>query len=271
MTVVRAKTTAASNVGSFAAHERSAPEDPLLSVPVPDLTPRQLAAVGLGPASVNVYADRVDHDDERGERPARPYLPLQPADDDEFFDAPLGSMLTVRHDPSSTDVERYELVGDYEWRQYGHHGLRGPVIQAGELWSTLFTEEDGKMASTVLTPPHGIVYSDRSHFVPRERVEQQMMLDTAVSVFKKYRGRAEVIARHVYGDREDNISGVNVAAYDRDVTVAFQGDDVVVGGISSHQKFPRATSTAYMRGNDVVLRHEPEFGYGWELTLRRPS
>lgn len=268
---VRAKTSAASTAGSFAPHQHSAPEDPLFEAPVPDLTPRQLASLGLGPASVNVYADLVDHDDEPGRRPARPYLPLHPADDDEFFDAPIGSMLTVRRDPASPEVERYELVGDYEWQQYSHHGPRGPVMQAGELWSTLFAEEDGKMASTVLTPPHGIVYSDRTHFVPRERVDQQIDLDTAVSVFKKYRGKAEVIARHVYGDRQDNISGVSVAAYDREVTVAFQGDDVVVGGISSHQKFSRKTSTAFFREGDIVLRHEPEFGYGWELQLRRPS
>jgi hypothetical protein len=260
---VRAKTTAASTAGSFAEHERSAPET--------TLSPRQLASIGLGPASHNVYADRVDQENERGERPLRPYLPLQPADDDEFFDAPLGSMLTVRRDAASTQVERYELVGDYEWRRRGTHDLTGPVISAGQVWAELFSEEDGTMASTVLTPPHGVLYSDRTHYVSRDRIEQPIQKDTVRSVFAKTRGKAQVIARHVYGDRENNISGVRVAAYDEDVTVSVQGGDIVVGGISTHQKFPADTSTAYYREGDIVLRYEPEFGYGWELTLRRPK
>lgn len=258
----RAKTTAASTAGSFAGHEHTTPDASLTPAPH-EPTPRQLAALGLGPDSPSVYRDTVDA--ERGRRPLRPYLPLQPADDDEFFDAPVGSVLTVRRDPASTEVEQFTCTGDYEWVDT----RAGAQVSAGELWGSLFSEEDGVMASTLLTPPEGVLYSDRTHYVARARVDQPMMPATAVAVFKKSGGKANVIARHVYGDIERNISGVKVAGYDQDVVVAFQGKDIVVGGVSTHQVFPAGASQAFFRDGDIVLRHEPEQGRSVELTLRR--
>lgn len=256
---LRAKTSPASTAGSFAAHDRSAPET--------TLSPRALGAIGLGPVSPSVYMDRVDARTERGERPARPYLPLQPADDDEFFDAPTGSVLITRGADGKV-VSTHAKFHTGAWREVSKRGIASAVeIEPGDVWATRFSEEDGTMSPTVLVPPHGVLYSDRSGFVARDQVEEPIGVDSAVTRFRSTQGRATVVARHVFGDDPGGIPGVRAAAYDEDVVIAFQGDDIVVGGASTHQAFPRDKVKTFWRDGQVVLRREDEEGYGYELAL----
>lgn len=256
---VRAKTTPASTAGSFASHERSAPET--------TISPRALGAIGLGPASPSVYMDRVDTRAERGERPARPYLPLQPADDDEFFDAPTGSVLITRGEDGKV-ASKHQKLHTGTWRELSERGVPSATdIEPGDLWATRFSEEDGTMSPTVLVPPHGVLYSDRTHFIARDQVEEPIDVDSAVTRFRQTQGRATVVARHVFGDDPGGTPGVRAAAYDEDVVIAFQGEDIVVGGISTHQAFPRDRVKTFLRDGQVVLRREDDEGYGYELAL----
>jgi hypothetical protein len=256
---VRAKTSEASTAGSFAPHERSAPETAI--------SPRALGAIGLGPHRDSVYLDRVDARVERGERPARPYLPLQPADDDEFFDAPTGSVLITRGEDGKV-ASRHAKFHTGTWRELSERGVPSAAeIEPGDLWATRFSEEDGTMSPTVLVPPHGLVYSDRGFYAHRDQVETPITADDAVSRFAATGGRATVVARHVFGDDPGGTPGVRAAAYDEDVVVAFQGDDIVVGGISTHQAFPRDKAMTFERDGHIVFRREDDEGYGYELAL----
>ena len=79
--------------------------------------------------------------------------PLTASDDDEFFDAPAGSLL-ILCDEEHIEKARFEKVGDdFEW-----FSSAGSTYQAGEVWSSLFADgnpfgDHGVRPNTVLRVP----------------------------------------------------------------------------------------------------------------------
>ena len=84
---------------------------------------------------------------DRGNRPARPYIILQYADDDEFFDAPIGSKV-------ETEEGTFTLTSQYEWED----PAGGAYTSSGELWQFI----ENKRAR--MTLPTGWMFSDRGWF-----------------------------------------------------------------------------------------------------------
>jgi hypothetical protein len=67
--------------------------------------------------------------------PAYVNYPLTASDDDEFFDAPPGSLLILCN-ADGIETRRYTRVDtDYDWQAPG-----GTVLQAGVLWGSLFAD-----------------------------------------------------------------------------------------------------------------------------------
>jgi hypothetical protein len=61
--------------------------------------------------------------------------PLTTSDDDEFFDAPAGSLL-IRTDADGAETGRYTKVGnDWDWQ-----APDGTTIQTGALWASFFAD-----------------------------------------------------------------------------------------------------------------------------------
>jgi hypothetical protein len=67
--------------------------------------------------------------------PAYVNYPLTASDDDEFFDAPAGSVL-ILCDAEFIEESRY-VRDDSDW---GWQAPDGSVIQTGELWASLFAD-----------------------------------------------------------------------------------------------------------------------------------
>lgn len=84
---------------------------------------------------------------DRGSRPARPYVILQCADDDEFFDAPIGSTI-------DTEDGTFKQTGQWEWET----PAGGETISAGELWQII---EDSRAKMNL---PAGWQFSDQGWF-----------------------------------------------------------------------------------------------------------
>lgn len=256
--------------GTFTTKTHDAPTG-ALTPPAREFTPKELAILGMGgPDTVNVYAEPVDARTERGDRPLRPYLPLQPADDDEFFDAPTGALLTVEdHDQAGRPFTRrfQKFTEAYEWRELTERDVPSATqLSAGDVWANLF-EEDGSMKSARLSAPHGMLYSDRRHYVHRTQVDEPLSLE---QVFDRLHGRrAQLISASEFGDRR--VDGIP-DGFDGPVNVTVEADGVFRYGPVTPGHRAHAVSVGrvdlYDREGDTVIRVEREAGYGWERVFR---
>lgn len=84
-TAADAREAARATDGKFGEQQHTDPET--------GFSKKALAMFGLGPASVNTYAEPADRIEERT---PRPYFALTPGDDDEFFDARPGTRLHMK-------------------------------------------------------------------------------------------------------------------------------------------------------------------------------
>lgn len=256
--------------GKFTTKENDAPTGALTTAK-PELTPKQLAIMGLGRTSVNVFAEPADAEADRGRRPFRPYLPLQPADDDELFDAPTGSIVTIvdTAEDGKTSTRIYEKDrGDFDWRELSQRGVTSDTItETGELWASLFND-DGTMRSALLSPPPGVLYSDASHYVLRTAVDRPITVEDAAE--RLHARRATLVSRSVFGDtRDDGIP----AALQGPLTVSVDGTgylryQAVGRGRQASRALNLAGADIFDRDGDIVIRRELDEGYGWEEVLR---
>lgn len=214
---------------------------------------------------------RWDAEDARGERPMRPYLPLQPADDDEFFDAPRTTVLTS-FDPKveGAKVKRYQKVDEENWTELDVRGDHtGEPIPAGELWEDLnygdqWNSPDMKTAQ--LNMPLGVLYSDRSHYVYRERTDKPL-------------SKAEAGRRFEPGA---TFAVVSQAGFDRKtgtyrnggVSERMAGDRTVVSSKNGKIQWDSGSSAdisvddeVFERGSDIVISSKSD--YGVETVYRR--
>lgn len=210
-------------------------------------------------------------DVERGDRPMRPYLPLQPADDDEFFDAPRTTVLTSL-DPKEegAKVKRYQKVDEENWVALDVRGDHtGDPIPSGELWEDLnygdmWNSPDFKTAQ--LNMPLSVLYSDRSHYVYRERTDKPL-------------SKAEAGRRFEPGAK---FAVVSQAGFDRKtgtyrnggVNERMAGDRTVVSSKNGKIQWDSGSSAdigvddeVFERGSDIVISSKTE--YGVETVYRR--
>lgn len=227
------------------------------------LSPKQLGIMGLGPDTPNRFAEPFDT--ERGERPLRPYVALTPADDDEFFDAPAGSILSIAEPTSLTRYVKTDSA--YGWEKLSDRNTRSGAIEAGELWGRLF-REDGTMRESMLSAPHGTLFSDQHYFVPAATVDQPI---TAADAIKRLSGgRARLVSRSVFGDsRSDGIPPV----FQGTLTVSCTADGYLQyrstgGQRGASRGVQLGGAELFDRGGDIVIRKEELAGYGWEEVLR---
>lgn len=265
-TPVRGKTTEKGTAGSFAPQRQTAPEVTL--APATGPTPKQLGMIGAGPASSNSYsepADRAETEDGIPNRPLRPYLALSPADDDEFFDAPVGSHVHV----TTKDGERYFTLEQFAGKEdpvWAEHraGSSHPIceLERGEMWAELFAD-DGRMHSNRLHAPEGYLYSDRTHFVHRSRVDERMLPLTIESLVNR-RGQLTVVSRSSFGDqRQDGVDPM----YEGQLSARVEGGKLIYGrgnGAAPSRSIALGKVQTFWRNGLIVVRSEQDEGYGWE-------
>lgn len=252
--------------GQFGTQEHTAPEA-TLSGP----TPRQLAAAGFGgPASENVFAEPWDKDEMR---PLRPYLPLTPGDDDEFFDARPGTRVTVvERDGNATRIRSFVRRANADlWEERSElRDVFQRKLTAGDVWMEMF-EEDGSMRSALLHAPEGTLFSDERYYVARDEVDKPLTVDDAIYRLSGAR-RGQLVSRSTFGDVRDD-----------GVPEAFQGELALelrdngffslsgIGkGRDAKRGFPLDRVQIFDRDGDLVFRmeHDHGYGYGWEEVLR---
>lgn len=259
------------STGRFGKQEHSAPEVTLADGTV--IPPKDLGILGMGPSSENSFAEKADlaNDDGIPTRPLRPYLALTPADDDEFFDAPVGSELHVREKIQGGErLRRYrhEVGADRQsvWRELAEH--REAVVAehaAGDVWASMF-EDTGHMRSARLHTPLGVLYSDRTHYVTRDRVDTPLTLSHAKWNLGRAR-RIELVSASRFGDtREDGIP----AARSKLMDVHLNGDTLSYGpsnGSAPSRTIDLSKVQLFTRDGDIVIRKETDPGYGFEETI----
>lgn len=261
-----AREEARQSSGQFGTQQHSAPETTLAAT---GPTPKQLAAAGFGgPASVNVFDEPWDKDEMR---PLRPYLPLTPGDDDEFFDAHPGARLSLveKDDNGRTRVRsfvRHEKAGIWEERSELRDVFQREV-ESGELWLELF-EEDGSMRSALLHTPAGELFSDQHYFVSRDAIDKPLTVDDAIYRLSGAR-RGQLVSRSTFGDHRDD-----------GIPKAFQGDlELRLNEDTAHFSFHGQSAQAtrgfaldrvqiFDREGDLVFRQSHDDGYGWEEVVR---
>lgn len=230
------------------------------------------AEVSLAPAVNRPWADsRWDSDDARGERPMRPYLPLHPADDDEFFDAPRTTVLTVV-DPKSERPKpvRYQKVDEENWVALDVRGEHtGDLIPSGEVWNDLNYGDwvnSPDMKTARLDLPLGVLFSDKSYYVQRDRFDEALSKAEAGRRFAPG-AKFAVVSQTGYDYKTGTVrnGGVNGRiAMDRTVVSSKNGritwDTGSTGTIDT-------TDEVFDRGGDIVIRSKEE--YGVETVYRR--
>jgi len=238
--------------------------------PETKVSPKQLGMIGLGPTSKNVFAEPLDREEWR---PLRPYLPLTPADDDEFFDAPEGSYLVL-----STEVgkqrrfvlEHDDRYGHAVWGELAEH--REVVVRShepGDLWATMFAD-DGRMHSARLSLPAGMLHSDRDGFIDRHEYDTPIEWEEAMHRLAVY-PNAVVVSRSQFGD--ERTDGVPEGLQGK-VTVDVREDGYLKltgpgrGANRAVRALHMSKVDVFDRDGDIVLRHEQDPGFGWEEVLR---
>lgn len=249
--------------GEFGTHEHSTPDVSLGS----KLTPKQLGLLGLGPSSPNIFADSFDAGD--ADRPLRPYLPLTSGDDDEVFDAPIGTRILVVTDEQNMAVRKFERDSDDTWRELSEHReVATAEVTTGEVWEALFAD-DGKMHSAQLSAPLGALYSDRTYFVRRDAVDAPLSVEEARDRLRAH-PRAFLVSHSSFGDSRDD--GVPQALRGKlKVDVADDGYLHLAAPGRGRQASRGINLTAlqlFDRDGDIVLRRETDPGFGWEDVLR---
>ena len=214
---------------------------------------------------------RWDSEDARGERPMRPYLPLQPADDDEFFDAPQYTVL-ISLDPKEEGAKpkRYQKVDGENWTELDVRGNHiGELIPSGALWEDLnygdmWNSPDFKTAQLNLPLP--VLYSDRGHYVYRDRIDKPLSKAEAGRRFEPG-AKFAVVSQAGYDYRTHTYrnGGVNARiAGDRTVVSSKNGKVVWDSGSSLSID---TTDETFERDGDIVVRSKEE--YGVETVYRR--
>ena len=245
-TIHRGKTSAASTPGSFAPHTRSQSE----------------AALQDAADEPNHYAEYFDR--KRGSRPLRPYLPLTAADDDEFFDAPIGAVIALR-DPASSTTLHYERTSLDAWHLVDGFGERHDRLDIGELWGSLVAT--GAVRGAVLRAPDGWLIGDREGWVERESVDQPLAdvrerLDGATvrAVSQSWHQGPNTGGSIAPGD-----GGLLDAEVSGDGYMKFKGR----GKGASVRSFVTSEYETFQRGDDVVVRRTTDAGLGVEFVYRR--
>ncbi|SDH40289.1 hypothetical protein [Microbacterium sp. 77mftsu3.1] len=258
--------------GRFGDQQHSAPEVTLTDGTI--IPPKQLGIIGMGPASENSFAEKADRSNNDGipTRPLRPYLALTPGDDDEFFDAPVGSELHVRERVQGGERTRryvHEIGADRQtvWRELAEHS-EAVIAEhaAGDVWASMF-EDTGHMRSARLHTPVGVLYSDRTHYVTRDRVDIPMTLSHAKWNLS-HASRIELVSASQFGDtREDGIP----AARSKLMDVHLKGDVLSYGpsnGSAPSRSIDLSKVQLFTRDGNIVIRKETDPGYGFEETIR---
>lgn len=262
-TQIEAREQARHSDGRFGAQDHTAPETVLAGGP----SPKQLGMMGAGPASVNVFAEPWDKHEMR---PLRPYLPLTPADDDEFFDARPGSHLSVVEEGEDGRTSLRTFVrGTDAWEE--RSSLRNVAqrdVAPGELWEELFND-DGTMRSSMLMAPVGVLYSDERFYVSRDDIDKPLTVQDAIHRLTGAR-RGLMVSRSVFGDhRDDGVPEAFQGELTLDVTDAGYFSFAAIGrGRQAKRSFDLERVQIFDRDGDLVFRMEHDPGYGFEEVIR---
>lgn len=254
-----ARESARHDNGQFGEQHHTAPET--------TITPKQLGIIGLGPESVNTYAEPYDAEEWR---PARPYLALRPSDDDEFFDARVGSRITLSQDGAT---RTFELTRDTRypgpvWSERSARNVETGVLEPGDLWAEMF-DDDGRMHSARLSAPVDVLFSDRTYYAHRSEIDTPLAWEEARDRLTAT-SRARLVSRSVFGDSlDDGVPEVFQGTLRTSVT----GDGYF--SYSETSRGPKATRSLHLtavevfdRNGDIVIRKETDPGYGFEEVLR---
>jgi hypothetical protein len=223
-------------------------------------------------ASGNPWASsRWDNDLDRGDRPMRPYLPLQPADDDEFFDAPRTSVLTVV-DPKVENPKpvRYQKFDNENWTELNARGEHiGEPIPAGELWNDLnygdwVTSQGFKTARLDL--PLIVLYSDASHYVYRERIDKPLSKAEAGRRFEPG-AKFAVVSQAGYDVATQTYRNGGVSARMADDRTVVSSKNGRIKWDSGSEATITPDDEVFDRGGDIVISSKSE--YGVETVYRR--
>jgi len=261
-----AREAARNENGTFGAQEHSSPEVTV------GPSPKALGMIGLGPASENPLAEPFDSVEER---PLRPYFALTPGDDDEFFDAPIGTTVhMVVKGKGGSRVRRFVKADDARFEQPVWHELAEfreveiATHTAGELWEELF-EDDGRMRSAMLCAPHGMLYSDRRGFVDRADIDKPITWEEARDFLAAF-PKAHLVSRSRFGDSRDD--GVPPAFHGKAHITVDEGGYLRITGPGRGRNAVRALHLSnvqvFDRDGDLVIRQELDPGFGWEEVLR---
>lgn len=230
------------------------------------------ASLTLANSAVPWEGSRWDRDEMRGERPMRPYLPLHPADDDEFFDAPTATVLTSL-DPKveGAKVKRYQKIDGENWVELDVRGDHtGDPMTAGDLWEDLnygdmWNSPDFKTAQ--LNMPLDMLFSDRSYYRHRDGIDRPLSKAEAGRRFEP--GATFAVVSQAGFDRKTGTyrnGGVNER---------MAGDRTVVSSKNGRIKWDSGSEATidvedevFVRGDDdIVIRSKAE--YGVETVYRR--
>lgn len=248
--------------GQFAVHDRAEAEA-VLRGGGSEVSPRELGIMGLGPASKNEYMTVIDND--RGRRPLRPFLPLHTADDDEFFDAPTGTLLVVA-DPETKAERRYIQTDVYEWRELSDRGIQSAeTTSAGVLWASLF-DEKGVMASSKLILPRGVLFSDETHYTASSFHDRPITAEEATARLAGTKQR--LVSYLARGDEDHATSDASISS----VTVndGYARFTDAEGGVTALRLDDPAVSI-FDRGGLTVIQVSHDASYGWERTYQKAA
>lgn len=267
-TILRKKNTGeAGNGGQFGTHTHTADTIELAA-------PNKHGWDGVWPG----LWDANDSDD----RPMRPYLPLRGSDDDEFFDTPRGTVVTM----VGTN-ERLQLTGEYEWTRVNLAGdLTDEKISAGELWADICDGEvfgyAPNMKPSRLDLPLGVLYSDKTGYTDRSRADKPISKAEAARRFTEEGAEFTVVSQSGYDLTRGVYKGGRVGPRleaPRKVVSAKPGNITWDSGSkltidANDEVFERhggevRPGTGEMKHIDIVIRSKQE--YGVETVYRRTA
>lgn len=198
------------------------------------------------------------------ERPLRPYLPLTESDDDEFFDAPEGTVLTIA--TGAGEDEYVRAGGAFSWNRVG----TGEAFSAGELWVRVVGDFDHPRTTDArLTLPHGVLYSDRTYFVDANDVD--VPIDSGELSQRLDRRRGEMVSDVVVGD-----AGVVTVVEPWEEPVVFDASSPGYLHYASADTDDRRSAgvrvaAAFDRAGDVVIRLPQGDGYREQVFRLAPG
>ena len=261
-TTIAAREDARQDDGRFGVQQHTAPEAQLNDGP----SPKALGMFGLGPASVNAFAEPLDSEEDR---PLRPYLPLTPGDDDELWDARPGSRVVVSESVDGrTSLRTFVRGGTSEWEERStERDVFVRTVETGEVWEAMFAD-DGTMRSSPLSCPPGTLYSDATGFVHRDRTDTPLSAEDALDRLAPHT-RGILVSESAFGDtRDDGIPPARQGSLRVSVTGRTVQLQPVGGTRGTARTLNLDNVDIFERDGDIVFRQEKDEGYGWEQVLR---